>query len=246
MIGTPGGPLVFLVRLRRSVGPLDTAKLVEAGEAEELIAPSGEGASQAIDLRNRAAAVCGDGVLGRDPTGGPVGVGVGGDQSLRGGASGGHFIVRVAGVQSGGEPGSRGSLIWPWIAIACRRSVCPTRYGDNPRARSGRRRRPARGRPAGHFPADRMSLDRVGRRVGPLQLPVCFASDRPADGRPCDAQQLGRLGGASSPEFGSASRWRRTPFRLRVDGFRDQPGHSTGTKNGQAGGWSIWPAGHSR
>jgi hypothetical protein len=39
-------------------------------------------------------------------------------------------------------------LIWPWIAIACRRSVCPTRYGDNPRARSGRRRRPARGRPA--------------------------------------------------------------------------------------------------
>jgi hypothetical protein len=91
------------------------------------------------------------------------------------------------------------------------------------------------GKPAGHFPADRMSLDRVGRPVGPLHLPVCFASDRPADGRPCDAQQLGRLGGASSPEFGSASRWRRTPFRLRVDGFRDQPGHSTGTKNGQAG-----------
>ena len=39
----------------------------------------------------------------------------------------------------------------------------------------------------------------------------------------------------SSPELGSASRWLRTPFRWRTGGFRDRPGHSTGTKNGQRG-----------
>jgi hypothetical protein len=102
------------------------------------------------------------------------------------------------------------------------------------------------GKPAGHFPADRMLLDRVGRPVGPLQLPVCFAFDRPADGRPCDAQSLARLGGAVL----AGIRQRDQVATNALPVARRWIPRSTSTldrhEKWAGGGWSIWPAGHSR
>ena len=132
--------------------------------------------------------------------------------------------------------GARTREVTSAVGATPKRPVCRTRYGDNPRARSGRRRCPARGanlrdisRPIGCrwigsvVRWDRCSCLSASRSIGRQTVDLATPNRSP------DSAVL------SSQEFGSAISWRRTPFRLRAGGFRDQPAHSTGTKNGQAG-----------